>query len=186
MGEIEHLKSTLKLLLQIMTFARLTYLALGKDNDMRYAIRAEQALYEQFNASERLVMLRKQQTEEEKGEGAATSSRGTLVSYNDPVLSAFQHQYLTSDASSNDTAARIRADSPLWLAQMKAEWFDGEEPKRHLGWQLVKEDPQSFSDNRKQHEPKTRDEYERKIRDKYEEKIKELQRVIKVKLQKSE
>ena len=186
-GEIEHLKTTLNLLLQTMIIARQTYLALGKDKDKRYTIRAEQALYEQFDASERLSMLRKQETEEEKVTGAfgkrssTTSSQGTLVSYNDPVLSAFQHQYSASNASSKEKAARLRADSPLWLDQMKAEWFSGEGANRHLSLQLVKGDPGSSSENREQRESEMRDEYEEQIRE-LRERLAESQKSTKERL----
>jgi hypothetical protein len=178
-GEIEHLKSTLNLLLQTMIFARQTYLA--QDKDKRYTIRAEQALYEQFNASERLSMLQKQQIEEEQAAGAmgksssTTSSRGALVAYKDPVLSAFQHEYLTSNASSKDKAARLRGDSSLWLDQMKAEWFDAKEAESHLSLQLVKEDLGSSSGSRKEDGPKMRE--LKQMREEFEKGLRELKQM---------
>lgn len=99
-GEIAHLKATLNLLLLVILRGRQTYVK--SDKDQRYTRRAKQALYEQFNASERLSALQNDAAEEEH-EGSAEiassstfTSIGTLMVYNDSVLSTLQRQYLDS------------------------------------------------------------------------------------------
>ena len=95
--KIEHPQSTLSLLLQTMILARQTFLA--PDKDKRYTVRAEQALYEQFDTSGQLSMLQKQEIMEKPaaaamGKSSSTmSSKGAPVTYNDPILSVFQHEY---------------------------------------------------------------------------------------------
>lgn len=134
-GEVEHLKSTLNLLLQVVTMARQSFLA--PDKGKHYQMRAEQALYEQYIASEQLATLHKEEQEEMEYEMQRSSSRtntgGALVSYNDPILSAFQDKYMTSNAPPHDKAVQLRADSSTWLNQMRVEWFDSESSSRDHG-----------------------------------------------------
>jgi hypothetical protein len=167
-GEIEHLESTLNLLLQTMTLARQKFLA--PDKDQRYTIRAKQALYEQFKASEELSMLRKQDAAEVQhsaapGKGSSTSSStGVLAAYDDPVLSASKREYLSSNTSPETRAARLHGESSQWLDRMRAEWFDGDHAESHLSLGVVRKESKPSSGDRNEKNSKLSEQYEGQIR----------------------
>jgi hypothetical protein len=149
-AEVEYLKSTLNLLLQTIILNRQTYL--GPDKDGRYTIRAEQALYEQFSAGERLASL-EQETEQTQRQDETRNSmmeelgvrawNRSLASWNDSVLSAFASEYQGSSTSLSANTAKLREDTTVWLARMGAEWFNVDQAESHLLLQLVEADAAS-------------------------------------------
>ena len=141
-GEIEHLKSTLNLLLQVVQRGRQTFRT--PDKDRRHTNRAELALFEQYNASERLPELLEalnieEQTALAKGEVSSDTSDSRALIINDgSVLSAFQNRFLEFNGTHKDKIAQLHNDSTKWLNRMTKEWFDEEEAESHLTWQLAK------------------------------------------------
>ena len=154
-AEIEHLKSTLNLLLQTMILNRQNFLT--PDKDKRYTTRAELALYEQVKAAQ---LLRTLQTREKKNEqlndnearsSSSVSVKETRILDRDSVLSDLESEYTRPDTSTNDGVPRLREESLRWLNRMKAEWFNAEAADSHLSLQLVIRTPESSSSSRGGH-----------------------------------
>jgi hypothetical protein len=143
-GQLEYVKSTLTLMMSAVYAGKMGY------QSARQLARIETALYEQFNAHEKLPALQEMVNEEENsirdsGESyQGPPNIGTLTIRNQPVLSEFEDTYRQSDLPYEEKATRLREESSQWLSRMTKEWYH--EPEA-VG-QLIESRPQeSHSDS---------------------------------------
>ncbi len=143
-GEIEHLKSTLNLLIAIIQLGRHDYI--DGDPDSRFATRAAVALYEQFNTTERLSSLEEQAAEEESDDSmspSATLQLHLLRKSDDVVLYAFREEFANPKYSHQQKSVRLQEGSQDWLGQMKDSWLNHEKVDEFLARQAIEKSTSS-------------------------------------------